>query len=137
MQAIVVGSELICHCTGLQGQIHPDNHKQTQGAAAPGLLLSDSGQVTQVLVSTTISQYRVSDRPRLLAILPMRQVQGSRRAAPKWPIVVAHSHHTVRLIDIDHRVGKARHVLEHMLRQTLKMHDAAPDLRSTPACCLA
>jgi hypothetical protein len=55
MQAILVFNDLKCHRTGLQRQIQPDSHKQTQGAAAPGLLLlSDSGEVIQVFVSTTI-----------------------------------------------------------------------------------
>jgi hypothetical protein len=55
MQAILVFNDLKCHRTGLQRQIQPDSHKQTQGAAAPGLLLlSDSGEVIQVFVSTRI-----------------------------------------------------------------------------------
>jgi hypothetical protein len=57
MWAIVVVLDLKRHRTGLQGQIQPDSRKQAQGASAPGLLLlSDPGQVTQVLVSTRISR---------------------------------------------------------------------------------
>lgn len=43
------------HRTRLQRQVQPHSHEQAQSAAAPGLLLSDLGEVTQVLVSTTIS----------------------------------------------------------------------------------
>lgn len=44
------------HGAGLQSQIQPDGNEQTQGATAKGLLLvSDSGELAQVIVSATIS----------------------------------------------------------------------------------
>ena len=53
VRALVVIFDLIRHCTRLQREVQPDSRKQPEGAAAPGsTLFSDSGQVTQVLVST-------------------------------------------------------------------------------------
>ena len=55
VRAFVVVFDLICHRAGLQREVQPDSRKQPEGATAPGsMLFSDSGQVTQVFVSTRI-----------------------------------------------------------------------------------
>ena len=55
MRTIVVLHRLQRHRAGLQCQVQPHSHKQTQGTTGPGLLsLSDVGQQAQVINSATV-----------------------------------------------------------------------------------
>ena len=55
VRTIVVLHSLQRHRAGLQCQIQPHSHKQTQGTTGPGMLsLSDVGQQAQVIVSKMI-----------------------------------------------------------------------------------
>jgi hypothetical protein len=81
VRAFMVIFDLICHPTGLQCEVQPDSHKQSEGAAAPGsTLFSDAGQVTQVLVPARISALLPNSCTEAIGTDPERQGQTSLRS---------------------------------------------------------
>jgi len=62
IRAIVVIFLRKRHCTGLERQVQPDGRKQSKGAATPGpALATDAGWMTQVIVSTKITEASATD----------------------------------------------------------------------------
>ncbi len=69
VRTIVVLHRLQRHRAGLQRQIQPHSHEQTQGTTGPGLMsLSDVGQQAQVIVSTMIFAVSRNHFPEAIAI---------------------------------------------------------------------
>jgi hypothetical protein len=69
VRTIVVLHGLQRHRAGLQCQVQPHSHKQTQGTTGPGLLsLSDVGHQAQVIVSRMIMAVSRNHYPEAIAI---------------------------------------------------------------------